>query len=63
MSFTLCLRTLCSLSKEEEVNHDDKEFMEISTSNEEEPDLLSMKGTFKDKTVKNPMNNNQEDNL
>tara|TARA_A100001015_G_scaffold310029_1_gene410595 strand:+ start:1062 stop:1247 length:186 start_codon:yes stop_codon:yes gene_type:complete len=60
MSFTLCIRTLCSLSKEEEVKQDDKDFMEISTSNEGAPNILSMKGTFKDKTVENSMNNNQE---
>lgn len=62
MSFTLCIRTLCSLSEEEEVKHDDKDFMEISTSNEGAPNILSMKGTFKDKNVENPMDNNQVDN-
>tara|TARA_B100001057_G_scaffold484877_1_gene563660 strand:+ start:1373 stop:1564 length:192 start_codon:yes stop_codon:yes gene_type:complete len=57
MSFTLCIRTLCSFTEDTESNHRDLQVVE-----EEPPKPLSMKGTFKDKNVENPMDNNQVDN-
>ena len=57
MSLKICIQTLCSFTEDTESNHRDLQVVE-----EEPPKPLSMKGTFTDITVENPMDNNQVGN-